>query len=76
MRSIQREQKTAEIKAIIGGFAQTESKDGTVEHVLLEDLRYNNPQIGDAVVLVYHSNGDIYGKFIAHKVVDPETGIL
>ena len=75
MRHVSQERKTAEIVSIGHGFAHTRSKDGTEENVLLADLRYANPQPGDTVMLTYHSNGDILGKFIAHKVVDPETGI-
>lgn len=39
------------------------------ENILLNDLDYDTPKVGDELIITYRSNGDIHGKWVGHKEV-------
>lgn len=72
MRPIQQVQKRVHVTQIGPGYVKVEGAQVT-EHVLFNDLGYENPKVGDELIITYRSNGDIHGKWVGHKEQPNET---
>lgn len=75
MRPIQQVQKRVYVTQIGPGYVRVEGAQIT-EHVLFNDLGYENPRVGDELIITYQSNGDIRGKWIGRREkVDENRGL-